>query len=159
FLDVVEFPLLLVGVEARAHRLPRHERKSRRHPAVMVDTAVGSHLKILRRAPFLGLRIVERIGETYAFDRSLRDTVKLSWRSDPDHFIERWHDVDDMHELLAQSGAIFNPGWPRQDHRIASATEVASDLLGPLEWRVHRVRPGSWEVVEVFWAAQFVDYL
>jgi hypothetical protein len=47
--DVVELPLLLVGIETGAHRLPRHERKGRGHPAVVIEAAIGPHFEVLRR--------------------------------------------------------------------------------------------------------------
>ena len=48
---------------------------------------------------------------------------------------------------------------PGDDHRVARAAEMASNLLRPPERRVHGVGPGSREVVEVRWPAQFVDHL
>ncbi len=48
---------------------------------------------------------------------------------------------------------------PRDDHRIARAAEVARDLLGPLERRVHRVRPRGREMIEVLRPAELVDGL
>ena len=60
---------------------------------------------------------------------------------------------------VAQSALVLDPRRPRDDHRVAGAAEVAGHLLGPLERRVHRVRPGGREVVEVLRPAEFVDRL
>ena len=80
-------------------------------------------------------------------------------RRDADHLVERRHDVDDVQELAAQAALVLDPRRPGHDHRVARAAEVAGDLLGPLERRVHRVRPGGREVVEVLRPAELVDHL
>src|SRR5215510_2044986 len=75
--DVVGFPLLLVGVEILPERLPRRKRQRSRHPAIAVDAAVDAQLEILRHAAALGLRVVKRVCEADPFDRLLLDTVEI----------------------------------------------------------------------------------
>src|SRR5262249_40502775 len=82
-LDVVEFPLLLVGIEAAAHRLPRRERKRGGHPAVVIEAAIGSHLEGFRRVALLALGINERIVRAGAFDGISRGAFKYSWWGAP----------------------------------------------------------------------------
>ena len=61
--------------------------------------------------------------------------------------------------LVRPASAIPDAGRPGDDHRVARAAEVAGHLLGPLERRIHRVRPGGREVVVVLRAAELVDNL
>src|SRR5262245_17975141 len=94
-----------------------------------------------------------------AFNRLLRDAVKLDWWRDPDHLVKRGHNVNHMSELLAKPTAILDPRGPRHNHRVSGTPKVTGDLLGPLKRRVHRVRPSRREVVEVFRPPEFVDDL
>ena len=88
------------------------------------------------------------------------DAVELGRRGDADDLVERRHDVDRCGwNWVAQAALVLDPRRPGDDHRVARAAEVAGDLLGPLERRVHRVRPGRREVVEVLRPAEFVDGL
>src|SRR6185436_10239511 len=52
-----------------------------------------------------------------------------------------------------------DPRRPGHDHRVARTAEVTRNLLGPLEWRVHRLCPSGGEVIEMLGAAKLVDYL
>src|SRR5262249_21201684 len=145
--DVVEFPLLLIGIEAGPHGLPGWEGDRGRHPAVMVNATCAGHLETLSVSAALALGIVERVGEADAFDRLLRDAVKFHRRGDPAYVVQGGCHVDNVEELVAEAAPVLDPGRPGNDHRVADAAEVAGDLLGPLEGRVHRVGPGSREVV------------
>ena len=66
----------------------------------------------------------------------------------PDRFEDRRHDVDDVVELGADAALVLDPRGPGDDQAVARAAEVGGDLLGPLERRVHRVRPADRVVVE-----------
>ena len=79
--------------------------------------------------------------------------------ADAGHLVDRRDDVDHVHELIPKSALVLDLRGPRHDHRVAGAAEVAGHLLGPLEGRVHRVRPGGREVVEVLRPAELVDHL
>ena len=62
-------------------------------------------------------------------------------------FEDRRHDVDDVVELRADAALVLDPLRPGDDQAVARAAEVRGDLLGPLERRVHRVRPADRVVV------------
>ena len=49
----------------------------------------------------------------------------------------------DVQELRAQTSFVLDARGPGDNHRVAGAAEVAGDLLGPLEGRVHGMRPGG----------------
>jgi hypothetical protein len=74
--DVVEFPLRLVGIDVLVHRFPGNNRNHRRHPPVMIEATIRPQLEVLRGVPSLRLGVVERIGEADAFDGLLRDAVQ-----------------------------------------------------------------------------------
>jgi hypothetical protein len=76
---VVQLPLLLVGIETGSHRLPRPERKGRRHPAAVVEAPVRPHLKILGRVPLLRLRVHPFMeNESHCCERQLRRCGNLA---------------------------------------------------------------------------------
>src|SRR5215471_3737994 len=62
-------------------------------------------------------------------------------------------------ELRANSAGVLDAVGPRDDERIARATEVRGDLLAPLERSVHGPGPADGNVVGGFGAAEFVDVL
>ena len=70
-----------------------------------------------------------------------------------DDFENRRRDVDHVVELVADFAAGLDPLRPGDGQAVAGAAEVAGDLLGPLERRVHRPGPGGGEVVVVLLAA------
>ncbi len=157
--DLVEFPGRLVGIELGAIGVPGHERRARGHPAVVIEAAVAAQLEVLGLAPTPGRCVIEGEGEAQALDRLLLHAVQLGRRGDPADLVQRRHDVDRVQELRSQSPLVPDPRRPGDDHRIASPAEMAGDLFGPLERRVHRVGPGRREVVEMPGPAQFVDGL
>ena len=125
----------------------------------MVDAAIDGELEILRDVTVLRLGIGERVEEAHALDRLLLHAVQRQRRRDAGQFIEGRHDVDHMEELAADTALVLDARRPRYDHRVARAAKVAGHLLGPLKGRVHRVRPGRREMVEIFRSAKVVDGL
>src|SRR5882757_9113410 len=114
-------------------------------PAVVVDTAVGDHFEVLGRALRGCIRVglVKGIGHADAIDWLLLDAVDNLRRLDTRGFEDRWHDVDDVVELVPYAAGVLDAVRPRDCQTLACAAEVRSDLLGPLEWRVECPRPGD----------------
>ncbi len=102
------------------------------------------------------LRVGERVGHAHALDRLLRHAVQHRRRLDADGLEDRRIDVDHVMELRADAALVLDPRRPRDDHAVARAAEVRRDLLGPLERRVHRVRPADRIVVEGHRPAELV---
>src|SRR6266705_6547027 len=61
-----------------------------------------------------------------------------------------------MVELRADATLVLDARGPGDDHAVASTAEVRGNLLGPLEWRVHRVRPTDRVVIERRWATELI---
>src|ERR1700754_3083008 len=80
--DVVELPHGLVRIPFLADRIPRHERRRRGHPALVIEAAVAAKLEILRVSWRRRAGIGECRGEAPAFDRLLLDTVEHAGRGD-----------------------------------------------------------------------------
>src|SRR5262249_42903914 len=123
------------------------------------DPTVASELEVLRLAMFRRLRIANGLGEAYALDRLLLDAVQLTGRGNPAQVVQGRHKIDRVNELITQPAFLLDTCWPRDDHWIPRAAEVTRDLLGPLERRVHRVRPGGGKMIEMLGPAEFVDGL
>src|SRR5262249_53339193 len=146
-------------VELAANGIPRDEAAARRHPAVVVDAAVDEHLEVLRPPRLRSVLVRERLEEARAFDRLLFDAVEHRRRGDADRLLARGHDVDDTRDVRAPPAFVFDLRGPGDDHGVRGAAEVAGYLLGPLERRAHRVRPGAGEVVVPLRPADLVDVL
>src|SRR5207244_6086068 len=65
-------------------------------------------------------------------------------------------DIDDVVELRANTALVLDPRRPGHDQAVARAAKVRGDLLGPLEWCVHRMRPTDGIVVERRWPTEFI---
>src|SRR5262245_45685834 len=157
--DVVKFPLGLIDVETGAIGLPWRERKGGGKPTVLVNAAVDADLKHLRLVALGRIPIAERIGDADALDGFLSDSIEDIRRLQTGYLQDGGHDVDDMVELSAQAAFFCDLGRPGDKHRITRAAEMRSDLLRPLEGRVHRPGPGRREMVEMLGTAELVDNL
>src|SRR5262249_15606111 len=159
-LDVVQLPGVLGKVSGPPTGLPGYGPVSGGcHPAVVVDAAVAEHLEILSPPPGGGPGVVKGVGHAHALDRLLPDAVDLRRLSHTRRLKDGRHDVDDMVELGAQPAPVRDAARPVDDHWVARATEVACDLLGPLEGsgpgpgpadRDVRLGTGSADLVEAF---------
>jgi hypothetical protein len=74
----------------------------------------------------------------------------------PHGFQDGGRDVDDMVELGADASLVLDPCRPGDHEAIAGAAEMAGDLFGPREGRVHRMRPADRVMVEGGRPAQLV---
>ncbi|MNO70257.1 hypothetical protein D3C76_611320 [compost metagenome] len=142
FVDVVQLPGGLIHVELFAVRIPRRGTNRGGEPAVLVDATVAEQLEHLATAAILGLRVVEAVQHADAIHGLLRHAVEYARRLDAGGFEDGRRDVGDIGELAAQAPLVLDLRRPGDDQRVARATEVRGDLLGPLERRVHRMGPG-----------------
>ena len=126
-------------------------------PAVLVDGTTAVHLEVLQGVTFVGIGIVEGVGEARAVHRFLGDPVDRGRLGDADHLEQRRRDVDAVGELGAQISSCGDPPRPGDDHRIPVATEVAGHLLPPRERGVVGVGPGRREVRCGVLASQLLD--
>src|SRR5436309_10379840 len=103
----------------------------------MIDSTVTEHFEILRVAfrPSLRIRRVERIGHAHAFDRFLLDPVDFVRCLDAGGFKDRWHDVDHVMELGANTTRVLDVTGPRDAHALPGAAEMRGNLFGPFERR------------------------
>src|SRR5262245_53598055 len=108
------------------------------HPAVGVHCAIAQHFEVLpgARAGQLFRATSKGVGEARALDRALDIAVYLARLGDANHLHQRWHDVDTVVELRSRLAMVLDDLRPGDEHGVARATEMGSDLLGPLERRV-----------------------
>src|SRR5208282_5531366 len=115
----------------------------RRDPTIAVDRRCPEHFEIL--GMMCGGRacvgLIEGVSETDAFDRFLLDAVDHIGLRDADCFQDRWHNVDYMVELCADTAGIADVAGPLHDHAVSSAAKIRGDLFGPLEGRIQSPRP------------------
>ena len=123
----------------------------------MINALVTKHFKILRRSSILGVRIVESVDHTDSFNRLLGDAIELRRRFDSNDFENRGGNVDHVMKLISNLAAGFDPFGPGDGQAVASAAEMAGDLLGPLKRRIHGMRPGRREMVVMFITAERVE--
>src|SRR5262250_3150263 len=104
-------------------------------PAVVVDAPVSDHLEVLRVmcGRRVGVRFVEGVDHTDAFDWFLFDAVDVLWRTDTHRFQNRRHDVNHMVKLRADPAGIADVTRPRDRQALSRAAEVGGDLFGPPE--------------------------
>ena len=150
--QVVEFEHLVVervGIGG-AEGFPRRAvHLGAEQPAFVIQRPLAHHLEVLglvaRR--FLGVFRVKRVGEARALDRRLLDAVHRFGRRDAGDFEDRRHDVNDMHELLAQAALVLDACRPGDRHVLADAAELRGVLLEPGERRIEGPGPARRHVV------------
>ena len=135
----------------------QHHHAAAGAPAVMIDRAVAEHLEILRVARRLGIRIVEAVGHANALDRFLRGPIDRGRHSQAGNLKYRRRDIDHVVPLRAQAALVLDPRWPRDHETVSRSAVMRRDLLGPLEWRVHRMRPADRIMVVGFPGADVVS--
>ena len=95
-----------------------------------------------------GVGLVPRVGHAHAVHRALFYAVERFRHRDAGRFKDGRNDVDDVVELAANAARVVDVARPRHGHALRSPAEMRRHLLGPLEGRVHRPRPGRREVRE-----------
>ena len=115
----------------------------------MIERPLAHHLEVLGRVARrrLGVLRVEGVGEAGALDRLLLDAVDDLGRTDAGGLEDGRHDVDDVHELLAQAALVLDARRPRDHHVLVDAAELRRVLLEPGERRVEGPRPAGRHVV------------
>ena len=83
-----------------------------RLPAAMPEAAMPEHLEILRRRFRRRRGVRDRAGETFAFDRHLRDACDFRRRADADQFEQGRRQIAGVNELMAQLALRRDPLWP-----------------------------------------------
>src|SRR5947208_17080655 len=71
---IVKFPSVL-GERRKRHHQPGNGMTRACHPAIVINSAVSKHLKILSRMCFFSFGIVERINNRRYAERTLRRSV------------------------------------------------------------------------------------
>ena len=118
-------------------------------PAVVIQRPLAHHFKILGLVPLwcLGVLGVEGIEEAGAFDWRLLDAVDHLRRVDAGGFENGRHDVDDVHELLAQGALVLDARRPRNHHVLVDAAQLRGVLFEPRKRGIKRPRPACRHVV------------
>src|SRR5205823_14951385 len=106
-------------------------------PAFMVQRPLAHHFEVLGRMArwHLGILRIERVSEARAFDRLLLYSVDNFGGTDAGSLEDGRHDVDDVHELLAQAALVLYSRRPRHHHVLVDASKRRGVLLEPGERR------------------------
>jgi hypothetical protein len=95
-----------------------------RHPPLVVDATVSTHLEVLRAVPVGRFGFVEGVAHAGALYRFLGHAVDAGRLGDSGTVEHCGQHVDDMVELMAQPAALDDPLWPVDDQPVAGAAEV-----------------------------------
>ena len=98
----------------------------------MIDGAAAHDFEVLGEQLALGLRVVERVGETHAVDGVLLDAVHCARRGDADDLVDGRDDVVHVVELRPWCRIGLDFGRPPDGHRVARAAKMRSQQLSPL---------------------------
>src|SRR5262245_62351736 len=110
-------------------------------PAIMVKRAIAEHLEVLRVALLLRFGVSKTVHHADAFDRLLRDAVEFRRGGNACCLQNRGDEIDHVVELVADAAFVLDACRPRDDHWIARAAEVRSDLLAPVEGGIRGPSP------------------
>ena len=118
-------------------------------PAFVIQRPLAEHLEILGFVPGgrLGVLRVKGVGEAYALDRRLFDAVHRLGSIDAGDLQQGGHDIDDMHELLAQAALVLDSLRPGDHHALPHTAEPRGVLFEPGERRVKGPGPARRHVV------------
>ena len=125
--------------------VPRHTHDlGAEYPAVVVDRVVTDHLEVLglTRRGRIRLLLIEGVGHAHPLDRLLRNAVHHLGLFQLGRLEYRWHDVDDMVELVADAALVLDHFRPGDGHALLGAAEVRRHHLGPGKRRVEGPCPG-----------------
>src|SRR6266480_5567584 len=148
---MVKFPSVL-GERRKRHHQPGNGMTRACHPAIVINSAVSKHLKILSRMCFFSFGIVERINHRCSVERSLRRSVDALRKRQADCLQYSRRNVSNMSELRADFSLGFNSRRPMDNDSVRSAAVMRSDLLGPLKRRITSPSPAD----SVMWKGRWV---
>ena len=96
---------------------------------------------------FVGVLLVEGVGDARPFNRRLLDAVHRLGRGDAADFKQRRHHVNHVAELVSNAADVLDVAGPGDTHPLPDAAQMRRDLLGPGIRRVERPRPAHGHVV------------
>ena len=158
FVDVVEFPRI-VGERMARLRLPGGFVDRPCKPAIVVDGAIPSDLKVLRFAAIGGLWCVEAVSHADTFDRPLLDSVDFRGSRDFGGLENRRCYIDDVVELVSNLPLGLDPCRPMVNDSVSCPTKIACNLLGPCKGSVSSYGPTCGKVVEAFRTTPLIDLI
>src|SRR5438093_5339515 len=113
------------------------------YPAIMVNGAITKHLEVLRCMTVFSFGIIEGINHRRPVERKLLGTVHHLWKRQTYGFKYSRCNIYHVTKLRPDLSFGFDSFWPMHHHSIAGASPVRSNLLGPLERSIQRMRPAN----------------
>src|SRR5436305_11442456 len=153
---MVKFPSVL-GERRKRHHQPGNGMTRACHPAIVINSAVSKHLKILSRMCFLRFGIVERINHRRSVERSLRRSVDALGKRQADCLQYSRRNVSNMSELRADFSLGFDSRRPMDNDSVRSATGMRGDLLGQLKRRIASPSPANGVMWKGRWVAPVIQ--
>src|SRR6266566_7490055 len=128
-------------------------------PAIMVNGAVTKHFEVLGRMPVLGFCIIKGINHRRPIERKLLGAIYRLWKRQTNCLEHGRGNIYDVTKLRPDLAPGFDTFGPMHYHSVASASPMRSNLLGPLERSIQRVRPANGIVRESIRASPVIDMI
>src|SRR6266496_3879077 len=129
------------------------------YPAIMVNGAVTKHLEVLSGMPVLSFWIIKSINHRRSIERKLLGAIYRLWKRQTRSLKHSRCNIYYVTKLWTNLSLRFDSFGPVHDHSVASASPMRSNLLGPLERSIQRVRPANGIVRESIRASPVIDMI
>src|SRR6266550_2811438 len=126
------------------------------NPAIMINGAVTKHLKVLGRMPVFGFWIVKSINHRRPIERKLFGAIHHLWKGQTGRFQYSGSNINNVTKLRPDLPPGFDSFGPMHHHPVTGTTPMRSNLLGPLERSIQRMRPADGIVRKRIWASPVV---
>src|SRR5713101_3886336 len=129
------------------------------NPAIMVNRAVTKHLKVLSGMPIFGFWVIESINHGRSIERELLSAIHHPWKRQTGRLQYGRCNIYDVTKLRSDLSFGFDTFGPMHYHSVARASPVRSNLLGPLERSIQRMRPANGIVRESIRASPVINMI
>src|SRR5438128_92695 len=129
------------------------------YPATMVNRAVTKHLKVLGRMPVFSFWIIKSINHRRPIERKLLSSVYCLRKRQTYCFQHSWGNIYHVTKLRSDLSFGFDTFGPMHYHPVAGASPMRSNLLGPLERSIQRMRPANGIMRESIRASPVIDMI
>src|SRR6266513_5544978 len=126
------------------------------NPAIMVNSPVTKHLKVLGRVPVFGFWVIKSINHRRSIERKLFCSIHHLWKGQTGRFQYSGSNINNVTKLRPDLPFGFDSFGPMHHHPVTGTTPMRSNLLGPLERSIQGMRPANRIVRKSIWASPVV---